>query len=130
MTDKEKILAEIERMQSRLNLDIPFGIGAHTNLGVLKDFINSLPEEPKFKVGDMVVSTANPSLTYKVLQVGLPNELGKLDYEVEIFTDGKAGTKVANTFNEHNIHLISCEKMDEWGKLLPEEPISEEIKMD
>lgn len=71
--------------------------------------------EPKFKVGDMVVSTRNPHLTYKILQVGLPNELGTLDYEVEIFTDGKAGIKVGNTFEEHNIHLISCDKMEAWG---------------
>ena len=122
MTDKEKILAETERLINDL------GEQRDINLEDLRDFINSLPEEPKFKVGNVIVSTKNPHLTYKVLQVGLPNELGKLDYEVEIFENGKAGIKVGDKFKEHNIHLISCEKMDEWGKLLLEEPVSEDLQ--
>ena len=143
MTDKEKleaIKAEIERRLEELNpkkgewmgkplRDVnPRTFPRESELEKLLAFIDALPEEPKFKVGDMVVSTKNPSLTYKVLKVGLTNELGKLDYEVEIFTDGKAGIKVGNTFEEHNIHLVSCEKMDEWGKLIPEEPVSDDLE--
>ena len=45
MTDKEKILAEIERMQSRLDLDNLCGISVCINLECLKNFIESLPEE-------------------------------------------------------------------------------------
>ena len=74
--------------------------------------------EPKFKVGDKLVSTRNPSLTYKVLEVGNINELGNLEYKVEIFTDGKAGIQSGNTFYEHNIHSVECVKVDEWAELI------------
>lgn len=67
--------------------------------------------EPRFKVGDVVVSTKNRRLTYKILQVGLVNELGQLDYEVEIFTDG-------NRKEVPNIHFIAVNKMDDWGELI------------
>ena len=78
---------------------------------------NEMGYKMKFKEGDTVVSSRNPHLTYKVLKAGIPNEIGTLDYRVEIFKDGKAGIKVGNTFNEHNIHCIECDKMDEWGVL-------------
>lgn len=122
MTDKVQLIKE--EIERRIN-EYKSWVGYKTDSNYLElkellQFIDSLPEEPKFKVGDMVISTKNPLLTYKVLQVGLPNELGELDYQVEIFCNGKPGIKVGNTFKEHNIHLISCKKMDEWGKLIPE----------
>lgn len=47
MTDKvKKIRAEIERMQSRLDLDNPQGLGAAINFECLLNFIDSLQEEP------------------------------------------------------------------------------------
>lgn len=76
--------------------------------------------EPKFKVGDKLVSTKNPRLTYEVLKVGNVNELGNLEYEIEIFTDGKPGIQFGDTFKEHNIHLMECVKVDEWAKLVDE----------
>ena len=77
----------------------------------------------EFKVGDMVVSTRNRRLTYKILEVGLLNELGEPDYRVEIFTDEKPGIKVGKHFEEHNIHNISCAKMDGWGELISDSAI-------
>ena len=46
MTDKEKILAEIESELSLCAKDNPFDKGRWTELNHLKLFINSLPEEP------------------------------------------------------------------------------------
>ena len=116
MTQIERIKAEIERLlnEARVNKNRPeceHDVWYQQECACLKllSFIESLEQEPKFKIGDMVISTKNPHLTYKVLEVGLLNELGKLDYKVEILTDGKS---------TNNIHLISCDKMDEWGKLV------------
>lgn len=70
---------------------------------------------PKFRLGDNLVSTKNPRLTYEVLEVGHINELGNPEYKVEIFTDGKAE-------NPHNIHYMECCKVDEWAKLIEHKP--------
>lgn len=70
---------------------------------------------PKFHVGDKLVSTKNPSLTYEILEVGHINELGNPEYKVEIFTDGKVG-------NPRNIHYMECYKVDEWAKLIEQKP--------
>lgn len=70
---------------------------------------------PKFRLGDKLVSTKNPRLTYEVLEVGHINELGNPEYKVEIFTDGKAE-------NPHNIHYMECCKVDEWAKLIEHKP--------
>lgn len=69
---------------------------------------------PKFHVGDKLVSTKNPRLTYEVLEVGHINELGNPEYEVEIFTDGKGYPR--------NIHYMECYKVDEWARLVEKEP--------
>lgn len=70
---------------------------------------------PKFRVGDKLVSTKNPRLTYEVLEVGHINELGNPEYKVEIFTDGKGS-------NPRNIHDMECHKVDEWAKLIEQKP--------
>lgn len=74
-------------------------------------------EQPKFKVGDLIVSKYNPHLTYKILSTNIPNELGKTDYKVEIFTDGKPGL----LGKPHNIRLISSDKIEDWGELVQQE---------
>ena len=74
-------------------------------------------EQLKFRIGDMVISKNNPHLTYKILATNIPNNLGKTDYQVEIFTDGKSG--LLN--KPHNIHFISSEKIEEWGELVQQE---------
>ena len=66
-----------------------------------------LPVKPKFKVGDWVVSTRNPSLTYRILESNVTNELGKLDYKVEIYSNGVY----------ERTCFITSNKMDEWGRL-------------
>jgi len=66
---------------------------------------------PKFRVGDKLVSTTNPRLTYEVLEVGLINELGNPEYKVEVFTDGKVK-------NPSNIYNMEYYKVDEWAKLI------------
>ena len=71
-------------------------------------------DEPRFKVGDKVVSTKNRRLTYEILEVGLINDLGNLDYKVEIFTDGERD-------KEPNIQRVEVNKMDSWGELIPAE---------
>ena len=70
---------------------------------------------PKFRVGDKLVSTNNPRLTYEVFEVGHINQLGEPEYQVEIFTDGKAE-------NPRNIRYIVCYRVDEWAKLIEQKP--------
>jgi len=87
--------------------------------------INKLQQDqPKFNVGDLVVSKKNPHLTYRILATNIPNELGKTNYKVEIFTDGKPD-------EPHNIHLISSDKIEDWGELVQQEqpdlPSGEEV---
>lgn len=85
--------------------------------GLIAATISSKPAVyiPKFHVGDKLVSTKNPSLTYEVLEVGHINELGNPEYKVEIFTDGKVS-------NPHNIHYMECYKVDGWAKLIEQKP--------
>lgn len=66
-----------------------------------------LPIESKFKVGDWVVSTREPSLTYRILESNVTNELGELDYKVEIYSNGIY----------EKTCFIASNKMDEWGRL-------------
>lgn len=82
----------------------------------LKDLSNRVWKEqksakvlyiPKFRTGDMVISTKNPRLTYKILNIESMNELGNPYYEVEIFTDGKPDEPL-------NLKHIEIEKMDSW----------------
>lgn len=87
-------------------------------LNLALDCIKELQQEqPKFNVGDLVVSKKNPHLTYRILATNIPNELGKTDYKVEIFTDGKPGL----LGKPHNIHLISSDKIEDWGELVQQE---------
>lgn len=39
---KSTLVAEIKELQSKLNLDSPFGIGAYTNLSTLLDRVDNL----------------------------------------------------------------------------------------
>ncbi|MBO7693552.1 MAG: hypothetical protein J6T10_13050 [Methanobrevibacter sp.] len=92
----------------------------------LRDFIDDFPYSdqkpiPKFKVGDRIVSTKNSRLTYEILEVGHVNELGNIEYKVEIFTDGKPD-------EPHNVHYMECCKVDEWGKLMEQKSIEDVIK--
>lgn len=89
----------------------------------LRDFIDNFPYSdekeqkyvPKFKVGDKLVSTKNFHLTYEILEVGHVNELGNIEYKVEIFTDGKSD-------NPSNVKYMECCKVDGWGKLIEQKP--------
>lgn len=71
---------------------------------------------PKFRLGDKLISTKNPHLTYNILEVGHINELGNPEYKVEIFQDNEPATK-------HNIHYMECRNVDEWGKLIEQRPV-------
>ena len=42
LIDKDALVAEIKELQSKLNLDSPFGVGAYTNLSTLLDRVDSL----------------------------------------------------------------------------------------
>ena len=85
----------------------------------VKDYTNIDPHfgkpvdrlEPKFKTGDKLISTKNPHLTYEIFGIE-DNELGELDYNVIIYTDGKDGVT----------HNISCKNVDAWGELVKEKP--------
>ena len=118
--DINKLIAEIKRFRASeyggntLGDDV-----ANSALNyVLEEIIPSLQQEqPKFNVGDLVVSKKNPHLTYRILATNIPNELGKTDYKVEIFTDGKPGL----LDKPHNIHLISSDKIEDWGELVQQE---------
>lgn len=128
MTNTELIRQAIERNTELINsisCDVysEFQCGQMHSYGSLLAFIEKLPKEeekpvvyvPKFRVGDKVLSTNNPHLTYDILEVGLINELGNPDYRVEILTDEQSDTP-------HNIRLIECQKMDKWGKLIEQKP--------
>jgi len=76
---------------------------------------------PKFRTGDLVRSSKNPRLTYKILSVGSMNELGNPEYEVEIFTDWKPD-------EPRNLKHIEIEKMDSWGELVEQKPSEWSVK--
>lgn len=61
---------------------------------------------PRFRVGDVITSTKNSALKYKIKAVGVLNELGEYDYVVEDVTD---------TDYKGRIHEMSISKVDEWG---------------
>jgi len=140
MTDKEKLQKIKHELEVRLDvllerrqdlsINQDFLTGSIDAYEALLRFLNSLLYEPKFKVGDKLISTKNPHLTYDVLEVGHVNVLGNIEYKVEIFEDGKSGIQFANTFEEHNIQLIECKKIDKWAQLISEHnfDLEEEIK--
>lgn len=66
---------------------------------------------PKFRVGDRLISTKNPHLTYEILEVGHINELGNPEYKVIIFADGKGKSP-------QDVHYLECQKVDEWGEFM------------
>ena len=70
---------------------------------------------PKFRTGDLVRSSKNPRLTYKILGVGSMNELGNPEYEVEIFTDEEPD-------EPRNLKHIEIVKMDSWGEPVEQKP--------
>lgn len=109
--DAEKLKAYIQYLIKKDNYEL-------FDVPELISFIDSLQQEQsKFNVGDLVVSKKNPHLTYKILATNILNELGKTDYKVEIFTDGKPGI----LHEAHNIHLISSDKIEDWGELVRQE---------
>ena len=117
--DAEKLIAEIERRKKMHNKLSACGYIIDPNRIDEDDEILSVigtlqQEQPKFKVGDLIVSKYNPHLTYKILATNIPNELGKTDYKVEIFTDGNPGL----LGKPHNIRLISSDKIEDWGELV------------
>lgn len=121
--DADKLIAEIERRKEKPGITFRernILVDIETSIARLRAdmIISSLQQEkPKFNVGDLVVSKKNPHLTYKILATNIPNELGKTDYKVEIFTDGKPGL----LSEPHNIHLISSDKIEDWGELVLQE---------
>lgn len=72
-----------------------------------KKELKKVTVKPMFKVGDWVVSTREPSLTYRILESNVTNELGELDYKVEIYSNGIY----------EKTCFIASNKMDEWGHL-------------
>lgn len=124
--DAEKLIAEIEKIRQEMikkgeQKDLRNAIIRRAVINSCNDFlalIASLQQErPKFKVGELIVCKYNPHLTYKILATNIPNELGKTDYKVEIFTDGKPGL----LGKPHNIRLISSDKIEDWGELVQQE---------
>lgn len=71
---------------------------------------------PKFQEGDIIISTKNNHLSYKILEIGHINELGNPEYRVEIFVDGKPD-------EPQNIKYIEIKKMDSWGELVEQKPV-------
>lgn len=75
---------------------------------------------PRFRVGDVITSTKNSALKYKIKAVDVLNELGEYDYVVEDVTD---------TDYKGRIHKMSISKVDEWGVVVEQKPAwSEEDK--
>lgn len=72
-----------------------------------KKELKKVTVKPMFKVGDWVVSTREPSLTYRILESNVTNELGELDYKVEIYSNGIY----------EKTCFIASNKMDKWGHL-------------
>lgn len=109
MTDKEKILTKIESLLNETNYE-SFSdeiFGRIQTLKELKSYIDSLKEEPKFKIGDIIRFKGNETLegeekTHKI--VGYDNEL-------YIFDDG-----TTDLFCEQELYE------------LVKEPVSEDLK--
>ena len=72
---------------------------------------------PRFRIGDVITSTKNSALKYKIKAVGVLNELGEYDYVVEDVTD---------TDYKGRIHKMSISKVDEWGVVVEQKPICSE----
>jgi hypothetical protein len=72
---------------------------------------------PRFGISDMVYSTNNPRLSYKIMDISTCPDIGELEYTVEIFTDMKPGV----CGREHNIQRIICRKLDSWAEPLVEQ---------
>ena len=66
--------------------------------------------EPKFKVGDIITSIYNNSLKYLIKEVGIKNELGKLDYYV--------AQDISDLETKGSIHNMYISKVDSWGILI------------
>lgn len=71
---------------------------------------------PKFRIGDIITSFKNNTIKYFIKKVGVKNELGEYDYIVEDISDDPA--------YKGRTHEISIEKVDSWGILVRQKPIS------
>lgn len=69
---------------------------------------------PKFKVNDVITSSNNTALKYRIKEVGVKNKIGEYEYVVEDVSD--------NPEYKGRIHKISIEKVDNWGILI-ERPV-------
>lgn len=72
---------------------------------------------PRFGISDMVYSTNNPRLSYKIMDISTCPDIGEPEYTVEIFTDMKPGV----CGREHNIQKIICRRLDSWAEPLVEQ---------
>lgn len=62
---------------------------------------------PKFKAGDRIINTRDPQMTYDILDV-----VDEKQYKVKIISRGRRACTLGS------VHLIKCERMDEWGEVL------------
>ena len=83
--------------------------GAKNHAKFLLDAIG-YKNSPRFKVGDKIYSTHNPLIKYEILEVGVPNELGTLDYRAKNISDDKTYRGIER--------LMEISKVDEWGELI------------
>lgn len=65
---------------------------------------------PKFRHNDIITSSRNYAIKYRIKEVGVKNELGEYDYVVEDISD--------NPEYKGRIHNISIKRVDEWGVLV------------
>lgn len=68
------------------------------------------PSDVRIKVGDRIYSIYNPLIKYEILEVGVPNEFGTLDYCTKIISDDKTYRGMER--------IMEISKVDKCGELI------------
>lgn len=73
----------------------------------LRKILRKFNHEPRFREGDVIVSSNNLDIRYVIREVGVPNELGGYDYVTENISPDSPNIRM--------IYHMDIEKVDDWG---------------
>lgn len=76
---------------------------------LVQDSYELVDRQPKFECGDVIYSIHNPSIRYRILDVGIPDfDTKEPQYRVELLSTEFKGVQ----------RFMSIDKVDSWGALL------------
>lgn len=76
---------------------------------LVQDSYELVDGQPKFEIGDVIYSIHNPSIRYRILDVGIPDfDTKEPQYRVELLSTEFNGVQ----------RFMSIDKVDSWGALL------------